>query len=331
MKPIRHELVRYLINGIFATLLHFAVLSVLIEFAWVSSAGLASIIASSVGISASFLGSRWFVFRLADGDVADQALKFVVLYAGIALLNGLVLLIWSDVLHRDYRIGFVIATGGQTLISYLGNKLFVFRNMGHMGTKSISCLILTVLFVTLLVGINLIHNRFFTVDVVLYAAIGDSVIAAIVTAVLFFIIPYFSIFDGFEKSLLLVILLLAGYSYAISVPTVIDRSLSFYILEKLQQRGGGILTGRMQQVFVEEYLPEHRLVDARLTEQLESGTIEIISGCVRLTPKGHRLASWSRFYRQNFLPKHRLLMGEYSDDLTNPFRHSQKDFDYTCQ
>ena len=331
MKLLRHEFVRYLINGIIATLLHFAALSALIECAWVSSAGLANLIASTVGISASFLGSRWFVFRLAVGHFGDQALKFVLLYATFALLNGLFLWIWSDVLHRDYRIGFILATGGQLLLSYLGNKLFVYRDMGHIGLKWIRFLIMSGLFVTLLLAFNLIHNRFLTVDVVLYAAIGDSLIAMIVTAVFLFSIPYFSVFQGFEKSLLLVIFMLAGYSYAISVPTVIDRSLSFYILEKLQQRGGGILRDRIQQVFIEEYLPELRLVDVRLTEQLESGTIEILGGCIRLTPKGHRLASLSRFYRQNFLPRHRLLMGEYSDDLTNPFRHSQAEFGYTCQ
>lgn len=40
--------------------------------------------------------------------------------------------------------------------------------------------------------------------------------------------------------LVFVICPLLAYGFAISVPTVIDRSLSMYILEKLQQRGGGI-------------------------------------------------------------------------------------------
>lgn len=114
-------------------------------------------------------------------------------------------------------------------------------------------------------------------------------------------------------------------------PTVIDRSLSFYILEKIQQRGGGIQLDSFEQVFTQEYLKEHRLVDVRLTEQQSSGTIMIQDGCVKLTERGKRLASFSRYFRQNFLPKQRLLMGEYTDDLTDPFRNSEKLFNYECQ
>ena len=44
----------------------------------------------------------------------------------------------------------------------------------------------------------------------------------------------------------------------------------------------------------------------------------------RITPKGERLASISRFLRTNFLPKHRLLAGEYTDALVDPFVNSPK-------
>jgi hypothetical protein len=140
----------------------------------------------------------------------------------------------------------------------------------------------------------------------------------------------FSMFSSFEKTQLLIIWLLMGYGFAISIPTVIDRSLSFYILEKIQQRGGGIQQSRFADVSTQEYMKEHRLVDVRLTEQMASGTIVIENGCVKITPKGQNLATVSRFFRQNLLPKHRLLMGEYSDDLTNPFRKSEETPNYTC-
>ncbi|KAK3584150.1 hypothetical protein CHS0354_035230 [Potamilus streckersoni] len=122
-----------------------------------------------------------------------------------------------------------------------------------------------------------------------------------------------------------------GYIFAITVPAVIDRSLSLYILEKLQQRGGGIELAQFEKVFTEEYVKEHRLLDVRLTEQQESGTIVIRNGCVKLTERGQKLASIGRFFRQNILPKKRLLMGEYSDDLTDPFRDSQQNLGYECR
>jgi len=188
----------------------------------------------------------------------------------------------------------------------------------------------TLLYVLLLMAVYYAHVRFGRVNVVFYAAVTDALIAALLAGGLLLVWRYFGIFSGFEKLQLVVIWALAGYAFAISVPTVIDRSLSFYILEKLQQRGGGIRLDAFEDVFTKEYVKEHRLVDVRLTEQLESGTLRIVDGCVRLTPRGERLAGLSRFFRQHLLPKQRLLMGKYSDDLTDPFRDSKPAADYGC-
>jgi hypothetical protein len=192
-----------------------------------------------------------------------------------------------------------------------------------------NALLLTALYVALLLGIHFLHVRFFSVDVVFYAAIGDAVLAAVLAGLLL-LLPALRRFTLTEKVLLVLVWLLGGYAFAISVPTVIDRSLSFYILEKLDQRGGGIRQDAFQDVFTKEYMVEHRLVDVRLTEQASSGTIHIENGCVLLTDKGRRVAGMSRFYRQHFLPKQRLLLGKYSDDLTDPFRHSRQDVTYQC-
>ena len=197
--------------------------------------------------------------------------------------------------------------------------------------KFLKSALATVCFVVLLLLITIFYFRFGKVNVVFYSAIYCAIAAAAIIAVPLFRSHYFFEFSGLERTQLLVIWLLLGYSFAISVPTVIDRSLSFYLLEKLQQRGGGIRQDRFQDVFVKEYMVEARLVDVRLTEQLESGTIAIHNGCVRLTPRGERLARFSRFFRANLLPRQRLLMGTYSDDLTDPFRRSAASVDYTCR
>lgn len=189
----------------------------------------------------------------------------------------------------------------------------------------------TVAFVLTLFVIHFLHVHYFRVNVVLYAALIDALIAVAVTGGVLWAVRGLAAFSGLERVLLLSLWALAGYAFAISVPTVVDRSLSFYILEKLQQRGGGIQQARMGDVFVNEYMVEHRLVDIRLTEQLQSGTITIENGCVRLTDKGQRVASLGRFYRTHFLPKERLIMGQYTDDLTDPFRHSAKGVDYQCR
>lgn len=197
--------------------------------------------------------------------------------------------------------------------------------------KFLNTILASVIFVFILFIIYFIHVTFLRVDVVFYSAILDALLAAGLSAVIIYLVKFFGALGLYEKFLLISIWVLAGYAFAISVPTVLDRSLSFYILEKLQQRGGGIQMARMPDVFTNEYMKEHRLVDVRLTEQAQSGTIEIKDGCVKLTPKGERIASMSRFFRLHLLPKKRLLMGEYTDDLTNPFRNSIETPDYLCQ
>ena len=196
--------------------------------------------------------------------------------------------------------------------------------------KFLVSILTTLAFALLAVLVYWVHVRLFKVDVVLYSAIGDAVLAAAVMTLLLFVRKEFRLFTPFEKTQLGAIWLLAGTLMALAVPTVIDRSLSFYILEKLQQRGGGIQQAKFEEVFTREYVREHRLVDVRLTEQQVSGTIVIANGCVRLTERGARLASLSRFFRKHLLPRQRLLAGTYTDDLTDPFRHSQQHVGYGC-
>ena len=189
----------------------------------------------------------------------------------------------------------------------------------------------TALFGILLLVIYVVHVRYVPVNVVFYSAILDDVLATGLVLLLLAALGWLRSFSRFEIAQMVCIWLLLGYSFAISVPTVIDRSLSFYILEKLQQRGGGIKLDAFDQVFTQEYVKEHRLMDVRLTEQQQSGTVVIRNGCVVLTEWGQTIATTSRFFRNHFLPKQRLLMGEYSDDLTDPFRNSVKRVDYQCQ
>jgi hypothetical protein len=189
----------------------------------------------------------------------------------------------------------------------------------------------TALFGILLLVIYVVHVRYVPVNVVFYSAILDDVLATCLALLLLAALGWLRSFSRFEIAQMVCIWLLLGYSFAISVPTVIDRSLSFYILEKLQQRGGGIKLDAFDQVFTQEYVKEHRLMDVRLTEQQQSGTVVIRNGCVVLTDWGQTIATASRFFRNHFLPKQRLLMGEYTDDLTDPFRNSVKRVDYQCQ
>ena len=123
---LNREGVRYIINGLVATAVHFVILWALLNVAGLESAGVANFIAAIFGILTSFLGSRYFVFRGHTQSIFHQASKFLGLYGGIAVLHGLTLFLLTDQMGVDYRLAFLVATGLQVMMGYLGNKFMVF-------------------------------------------------------------------------------------------------------------------------------------------------------------------------------------------------------------
>ena len=127
LEPRTAEVVRFVINGLIASAVHYAALSFNLRVLEMSSAGLANFFAAWFGIAASFIGSRFFVFRNRDEAMAQQAMRFLASYAAIACLHGLLLYAWTDRLHLDYTVGLILAAMMQAVLSYLGNKLLVFK------------------------------------------------------------------------------------------------------------------------------------------------------------------------------------------------------------
>jgi putative flippase GtrA len=121
------QFARYVINGLAATAVHFLVLKFNLEVVGMASAGIANGVAAIFGITASFIGSRYFVFRGPSGRLLRQGMLFVLLYTCIAMLHALVMHIWADRLGLDYRIGFVLATFMQMAFSFVANKFMVFK------------------------------------------------------------------------------------------------------------------------------------------------------------------------------------------------------------
>lgn len=127
MKLKTTEIIRYVINGIIATAVHFGVLTFNLKVLDMHSAGLANLTAAGFGIFSSFLGNRYFVFGKHQVNIVSQAIKFSFLYLATAIIHTGVLFIWSDCLLLDYKIGFLLATLIQFLVSYTSNKLMVFK------------------------------------------------------------------------------------------------------------------------------------------------------------------------------------------------------------
>lgn len=83
--------------------------------------------ASVFGITSSFLGNRYFVFNNSSEPLRKQAVRFIALAVTLAIVNGFVMYLLTDLYHNDYRISFFIATVMQTILSFLGNKIMVFK------------------------------------------------------------------------------------------------------------------------------------------------------------------------------------------------------------
>ena len=117
----------FLVNGIIATIVHFSVLLVIFGVMRLGSAGAASLIASAVSSLVSFLGNKYFVFKIHRDSVVLQASRFTALYLMVAFFHGGFLLTWTDWFDWNYKVGFLVAVCFQVGIGYFGNKYYVFR------------------------------------------------------------------------------------------------------------------------------------------------------------------------------------------------------------
>ena len=124
---LKNRTARYIINGLVAAAAHFLVLTLNLKVLGWSSAGVANLVASLVGISVSFLGSRYFVFPESEETLGKQVSRFFLLYIVIALFHGLLMHWWVDVFALNYAIGFVVTMVVQVILSYWGNKILVFK------------------------------------------------------------------------------------------------------------------------------------------------------------------------------------------------------------
>jgi len=155
-----------------------------------------------------------------------------------------------------------------------------------------------------------LHISFIDIQVVLYASLIDVLIASITLSCFIFLTKFsiINLFNTFEKIMIILVFILFGYIFSFSFPALIDRSLSFYILEKLDETPLGIKYDRFDDLFIRDFSRKYHMIDVRLTEQLNSGTISIKDDCVSLTDKGKIVAGFSRFFRKYLLPQdHRYL------------------------
>ncbi|WP_370309764.1 hypothetical protein [Sphingobium abikonense] len=83
-------------------------------------------------------------------------------------------------------------------------------------------------------------------------------------------------------------------SFLIVFPVTFDRSITMFLLARIERQDGQLDARSLEQVFVREYLGDLRQIDRRITEQSLSGTIRVERGRIHITPQGRRLLKGAR-------------------------------------
>ncbi len=90
---------------------------------------------------------------------------------------------------------------------------------------------------------------------------------------------------------------LTFYSFLITVPTLLDRSISIFLLAELQADPDQTMTqGALNDAFLDGYVNGSFQVQKRITEQISIGNFQLTqSGDIELTRRGELVALLNRF------------------------------------
>lgn len=86
-------------------------------------------------------------------------------------------------------------------------------------------------------------------------------------------------------------------SFFVLVPVTLDRSISTFLLSRLESvdPAVGMTVAELSRVFEDEYLGRHAAIRRRVEEQLASGTVQAVRGdAIVLSPAGQRGLRWAR-------------------------------------
>lgn len=114
---------RYVLVGAIATTVHYALLTMVVEWlrwpAWWGS-GLGAV----VGAQVAFFGNRWFTFA-HEGDVGPAWMKFQGTALAGAVL-GMLIVAGAVTLGLHYLVGQVLATLASLVLTFAINRAWTF-------------------------------------------------------------------------------------------------------------------------------------------------------------------------------------------------------------
>ena len=130
MRDEARRVVRFVVCGLTATAVHYAILVLLVEAAEMTPVAVANALATPCAMVVSYLGNRYFVMRskVAHGGAS---LRFLAVYACVIGIHSGAMALWADWAGLNYSVGFVLFTGVAAVVTYLLNGFYVFRRRGE--------------------------------------------------------------------------------------------------------------------------------------------------------------------------------------------------------
>ncbi|MEJ7927249.1 hypothetical protein WG908_10845 [Sphingobium sp. AN641] len=82
--------------------------------------------------------------------------------------------------------------------------------------------------------------------------------------------------------------------FLVIFPVTFDRSITMFLLARIERQDGQLDRKGLEGVFVTEYLDEMQQIDRRIAEQSLSGNIRVSHGRISITPQGKQLLAGAR-------------------------------------
>ena len=82
--------------------------------------------------------------------------------------------------------------------------------------------------------------------------------------------------------------------FLITFPVTFDRSITMFLLARIERHDGELDAARLEQLYIREYLGSMHQIDRRVTEQALSGNIRVEAGRIYIMPQGRRLLAGGR-------------------------------------
>lgn len=94
--------------------------------------------------------------------------------------------------------------------------------------------------------------------------------------------------------LIVIIASLLFYCFHITVPSLLDRSISLYIIGISQKKSNSTINDYRDQ-FYKGFIVKNKAIEKRLNEQIITGNVQCINDLCNLTEKGHEVYKLNNF------------------------------------